>query len=421
MSKRPPKYRRHKPSDQAVVTLGGHDYYLGKWQTPESKQEYDRLIAEWLTNGRRMPTKAVLTDWVSINELILVYWPAVETYYRHPDGTPTTEVDNIRLALRTLKKLYGHTQTAKFDCLSLETVRRQMIAEGHCRNRVNKDVARVKRLFKWAGARQLVPAEVYLRLQTIEGLRAGRSEARETAPVKPVPEEWVRETLPFLRPQVATMVELQWLTGMRPGEVTILRGIDLDTSGKVWFYRPGSDQQHGRHKTAHRGQERIIPIGPRAQEVLRPWLRLNLMEYLFQPREAREQFDAQRRTNRKSRMTPSQSRRKRKAKPKRKPGDHYPVSSYDTAVAKAILAANKTRACQACKEQMPKDRCEACKAVALPHWHPHQLRHAKATEIRREAGLDAARAVLGHRTPVVTEVYAEIDQAKAAAVMERLG
>jgi integrase len=54
-------------------------------------------------------------------------------------------------------------------------------------------------------------------------------------------------------------------------------------------------------------------------------------------------------------------------------------------------------------------------------WHPHQLRHAKATEIRREFGLDEARAVLGHRTPVVTEVNAEIDQAKAAAVMERLG
>jgi integrase len=325
------------------------------------------------------------------------------------------------LALRPLKKLYGHRPAAAFDTLALETVRQQMIAEGHCRNRVNKDVARVKRLFKWAGARQLVPAELYLRLQTVEGLRAGRSEARETAPVKPVPEERVRETLPFLRPQVAAMVELQWLTGMCPGEVTIMRGIDLDTSGKVWFYRPGSDQRHGRHKTSHRGQERLIPIGPRAQEILRPWLRLNLMEYLFQPREAREQFDAQRRANRKSKVTPSQACRKRKVKPKRKPGDHYPVSSYDSAVAKAILAANKVRACGECKELKPEEWCEACKALALPHWHPLQLRHAKATEIRREAGLDAARAVLGHRTPTITEVYAEIDQAKAAAVMEKLG
>jgi integrase len=54
-------------------------------------------------------------------------------------------------------------------------------------------------------------------------------------------------------------------------------------------------------------------------------------------------------------------------------------------------------------------------------WHPHRLRHTKATEIRREAGLDAARAVLGHRSPAITEVYAEIDVGKAAEVMEKLG
>lgn len=57
----------------------------------------------------------------------------------------------------------------------------------------------------------------------------------------------------------------------------------------------------------------------------------------------------------------------------------------------------------------------------MPHWHPHQLRHNKATEIRREAGLDAARVVLGHRSPQITETYAEIDVNKAAEVMARLG
>jgi hypothetical protein len=68
---------------------------------------------------------------------------------------------------------------------------------------------------------------------------------------------------------------------------------------------------------------------------------------------------------------------------------------------------------------MPRDEAEA--KVFVPHWHPHQLRHTKATEIRREAGLDAARAVLGHRSPKVTEVYAEIDVNKAAEVMAKLG
>ncbi len=89
------------------------------------------------------------------------------------------------------------------------------------------------------------------------------------------------------------MVQLQLLTGMRPGEVTAMRGMDLEMAGKVRTYRPGSDAgPHGKRKTAHRGQDRVILIGPRAQEVLCPWLRLNLQEYLFQPREAMEQYRA---------------------------------------------------------------------------------------------------------------------------------
>ena len=101
--------------------------------------------------------------------------------------------------------------------------------------------------------------------------------------------------------------------------------------------------------------------------------------------------------------------------------EKYTSRSYAQAITKAVEKANTPRACEECKGRKPGDRCEACKAAALPHWHPHQLRHTKATEIRRAAGLDAARAVLGHRTPTITEVYAEIDTGKAAEIMERLG
>lgn len=415
-----PTYRKHKASGQAIVTLTDpsgqrHDVLLGQYGSADSRREYARVLGEWEANGRRLPAKNDALDGLSINELIVAYWAHVETYYRHADGTPTSEVDAIRLALRRLKNLYGHTLAASFDTLALEALRRRMIDDGLCRNRINKDIARVKRLFKWAGARQLIAPEVFLRLQTVEGLRAGRTNARETEPVKPVAEEWVRATLPFLGARIAAMVELQWLTGMRPGEVAIMRTMDLETTGKVWLYRPAT------HKTAHRGQSRTILIGPKGQQVLRPWLRLALTEYLFQPREERAEFDAGRRSKRRSKVTPSQAARRPKRKPQRQPGDHYPVSSYDNSIAKGIAKANAARACPACRNRVAEERCSMCRAAAIPHWHPHQLRHAKATEIRREAGLDAARAVLGHRTSAVTEVYAELDAAKAASVMERLG
>ena len=47
-----PSYRRHKPSGRAVVTLNGRDRYLGPWNSATSKAEYERLIGEWLSNGR---------------------------------------------------------------------------------------------------------------------------------------------------------------------------------------------------------------------------------------------------------------------------------------------------------------------------------------------------------------------------------
>jgi hypothetical protein len=52
---RTPSYRLHKPSGQAVVTLKGRDFYLGRHGSPESRAEYDRLVGEWLANGRRLP------------------------------------------------------------------------------------------------------------------------------------------------------------------------------------------------------------------------------------------------------------------------------------------------------------------------------------------------------------------------------
>ncbi len=51
-----PSYRRHKPSGQAVVTLGGRDVYLGPWRSPDSKRQYRRRIAEYLAGGAASPT-----------------------------------------------------------------------------------------------------------------------------------------------------------------------------------------------------------------------------------------------------------------------------------------------------------------------------------------------------------------------------
>jgi integrase len=132
---------------------------------------------------------------------------------------------------------------------------------------------------------------------------------------------------------------------------------------------------------------------------------------LFSPADSVAELRAEQRANRKTRVQPSQANRK-KNRPRRRPGDCYDVSSYGRAIRRACVEADA----KAHKEhpEIPADE------VIVPSWHPNQLRHLRATILRRECGLDTARIVLGHRSPEVTEVYAEIDVNKAVEIMGRL-
>jgi integrase len=266
-----------------------------------------------------------------------------------------------------------------------------MIDAGLARTTINQRVGRVVRLFKWAVESELVEPAVYQALRAVRGLPKGRSAAHEPGPVRPVPEADVQAIRPHVARQVWAMVELQRLTGMRPGEVTAMRTGDLDTTGPVWAYTPP------RHKTAHHGRGRTVYLGPRAQEVLRPWLRADPGAHLFSPREAVEERQAERRRRRRTPLTPSQLARKRVGTPGRPPGERYTTRTYHHAVK------------------------YGCRRAGVPAWHPHQLRHNAATRLRSEFGVEVARVILGHGRLEATEIYAEADRAKALSVMEQAG
>jgi len=105
-----------------------------------------------------------------------------------------------------------------------------MVERDWCRNMVNAQVDRVKRMFKWAVAEELVPGDVYHALRAVESLRRGTPGVRDTEPVKPVPVETVDAILPYLQPAMRAVVRVQVLTGMRPGELCQLRVADLRTT-----------------------------------------------------------------------------------------------------------------------------------------------------------------------------------------------
>ncbi len=390
-SQNPPPYRHHKPSDQAVVTLNGKDHYLGPFDSEASHTEYDRLVAEWLAQGRRLPAQGEEGQELSVGKVMLAFIRHADQYYVKPDGKPSSEANAMRCALRFARKLYTHLPVRKFGPKALKACREAMIQAGLSRNCINGYVARIRMMFKWAAAEELVSPEVFHGLQAVSGLRRGRSAARETEPVTPVSDSQVEAIRPFVLPTVWAMVRVQNLTGMRSGELTIMRGCDIDRSSQVWVYTPAT------HKTAHHGLSRTVYLGPRAQEIIAPYVRKNPFGYLFRPEDAMETFNMNRRKNRRSPMTPSQAKRKQKSNPQNPPGDRYTTASYRRAI---------TRAC---------DR------AGIPSWHPHQLRHTAATRIRKEFGIEAARVVLGHTSAEMTEVYAEIDKMKASDIMARVG
>ncbi len=399
-----PTPTRHK-SSQAVVRLNGRDHYLGRYGTNGAKLAYERIVAEWLAHGRTLPGDAA---GMTINELIAAFWPWAKRHYRRPDGTATNEVTDFKMSLRPVRHLYGDTPAKEFGPLALKAVR-ELFIKGYdhpkhgpqpalARGVVNQRVARVRRMFKWAVENELVPPDVFHGLQAVRGLQRGRCDAKESKPVLPVARAVVDDTLPLLRPMIADMVRLQLETGMRPGEMVIMRGIDLDTTGNVWLYRPGH------HKTEHHGHGRTVPIGPKAQGIIRRCLTTDLQAFLFSPVKCMEERKITLRLARKSKVQPSQFDRS-KAKPKRKPGERYTTLSYGRTIAEAIKRHNKGKP----------------EAEQIPHWHPHQLRHTRALELKREFGLDVARAVLGHKSPVIAEHYATLDIAAGVAAMARVG
>jgi hypothetical protein len=198
---RTPSYRLHKPTGQAVVTLNGRDFYLGPHGTMTSRREYDRVVAGWLQRGRQ-PTELARDGMsLSVVELIDRYWQHVEEYYVKGDRR-TSEPASIRQAMKPLRRLYGRTLAADFGPLRLKAVRQAMIDADWSRGYINDQVDRIRRMFKWATGNELADPKVYQALQAVPGLRRGRSQARETAPVRPVNEAHINAIQPFVSRQV---------------------------------------------------------------------------------------------------------------------------------------------------------------------------------------------------------------------------
>ena len=446
-SKVTPAYRKRE--DRAVVTLTDrhtkerHDYPLGPYDDPTSRQRYHQLLAEWEANDYRLPPPLKTyprgaAGQMTLDEISLAYWKHCQGYYF------SDEVHCIKGMIKIVRQFFGTSVASDFGPKSLRLVRDQIVRGDSkaepprlpwSRKYVNHQVQRLCRMFKWAASQEMLPASVYQQLLTVEPLRRGRCEARENPPVKPVSMDKVDGTRPFLSRQVEALIDLQLLTGARGGELFKIRrsDIQMDVESGLWTYRPME------HKTAFRDKVRTIIFGPRAQSILMQFMEgMAADAYLFSPAQAMAEQRARRTAARKTPQccgnTVGSNRRK---EPRKKPADHYTRESYLRAIYRAcdhafeppahLRPAVKDNGRRESMEDFMRRLTSAerseLKAWRKAHrWHPHQLRHVAGTELRRRFGLEAAQLVLGHSSAQVTDaVYAERDLQKIGKVMKQVG
>ena len=309
-----PVPRLHTPSGRARVRINGKDHWLGPFGSRSAQVEYDRLISDYLANGRQLPSvpspevpeikreasrsrsvpksdtcrprsvtngemvSSVPVGTITITILIAQFTRWADSHYRHPDGTPTRETANFKHVTKPLRKMFGTLPVESFGPTRLIALRDSLIKKKLARRTINRMIGRVRMVFKFGVSRDLVPVDLLQRLQTVEPLQPGRG-GRETSGTRgSVSWEVVQKTLPHLPPLIRALVVTLFHTGARVGELAKLTTGMIDRTGDVWV--AVLDQ----HKNAHRGKSRRIFIGPKAQQALLPFLLENQRaEPIFSP------------------------------------------------------------------------------------------------------------------------------------------
>lgn len=359
-----------------------HNKSFGKDRRP-AQNRFSSFFARWKSDPAvRNPSENALQ---SLRDIYKFFQSHAKAYYRRADGTPTGESNTIDQAMAPMLDLFGDLPVGELNQASLESARCKMVRDDLSISTINGYVRKIRHVWKWFANKGYVSPSTWHAMCTVSALKPGRAldeggaalSPRSTEPITAVPEAFVLETCEHLPLTLKSMVMVQFFTGCRSTELCIMRPTDIDTSGAIWRYTPQ------RHKTQHHGKSREVAIGPQAQAWLRPILSrcLRIDEYLFKPADAwRERF-----AEKNADYVPEAPRG----------GDLFDRTTYARAIARV------------------------CKEHGIPHWHPNQLRHAAGTRARKEFGIEAASALLGHSKLSTTEIYAKMqleraDQAAAA-------
>lgn len=345
---------------------------------------------------------------VTVGELVDKY----EAHRKKVTNSPKHNLEHPDLRfvrrVRRFLELYRDWPIHTFGPDELQDVQQALInheyVHGNKRKRytrrgINDTIKWIRKIWRWGMGRQLIKPELVQGLEEVKALRMGDTNAPDNHKRSCVTKEELWKVVNVVNSVVGDMLKLIWYTGMRPYEVCEMRPYDIICDDpECWLYIPGRDQTPvGKHKTTRYERVKVIPLTAEPQKILAPRIKdFDSKEYIFNPREAMQEFREQKSANRKTPLScGNRSGTNRKEHPMIQPGERY----------------NNDSLCHACKR--------GCKRAGVKKFVPYDLRRTMATGTRSILGKEAAKVLLGHAKTDTTDVYL-LEEVKEAVKVAKL-
>ena len=270
----------------------------------------------------------------------------------------------------------------------------------YTRTGINVTIKQIHKVWQWGVGREIATEAQARRLREVRSLRPGQTAATDNPRRALVSQQEFDRVCQHLTSVVADMLQLIWLTAMRPGEACRMRPFDIirrDTD--CWLYIPGRDSGPvGDHKTAYRRRMRAIPLTARAQVVLKRRISdYSSTEHVFRPMDAIEEMRDRRFALRRTPVGQgNRAGTNRRPHPMIRPGVRYAKNSLNNAVKRA------------------------CDRATVVRFTPYDLRRTAATRVRSKLSKDDAKLLLGHVSTDTTEIYLLDEVQEAIKTAKRL-
>lgn len=362
-----PKYRKDSKGlafvEHRSIPTKTRRLYLGRHGTPESHARYRTFLAR--LESQSPDIELIRSPHANeIDVLIDAYLTWAEKNYSRPHGV-SSEYTSMVYALEPVSNLFGNCPVSEFGPRSLVAIRTHLIQRKQVRTGINRQLGRIKKFFRWCCEQEIAPPDLHHKLTCVSGLYTGQEGVREAEKKIPASIDSIREIIPFTSPTVAAMMRTQYLCGMRPGEVCIMRRCDLSMDGETWLYYPQ------RHKTQWRNFSLVKALPKSAQRIVSAAMNCNPLAYIFQPPKAKH-------TN-----------------------SRYCTASYRRAISYAFDKARKS-------------------GVDAKRFSPNQLRYAIITDLSRDFGQQKAQRWAGHDDLDTTNIYDGLNESELIEISAEL-